>query len=430
MKFIVFVLSLFLFAFPSCLSFVTDAFTNRPEFLHGFMNLKGKIVIPQIYEDSSDFSQGLAPVKKDGLWGYINAKGEIIIPFQFEGAGLFSNDPVLAPAQMANATDPLKSWGFIDMKGNWVIPPSYYYATPFREGVAEVSIGKYKFKQVSYRSDKYFLTKEGKLIYHNGLYSYASGPNFVSEGLFPSCKEGKWGYKDISNKWVIEPKYSMVSTFRNGRASVKTLNSHPYKDCELIPEAEPLGFWGYIDRAGKEIIPLKYRAAGDFVDGIALVDQEYRKNEFIGAKLYSKHFIDTEGKDIFGMTFRFATDFSKFGYAYVGEDEKNTLGIEPNKRSFVDRKGKLRAIRKAENEEIEFIMPGSRGPLMRVTLKVKPEQSNYENRYVTRFYNPKELTQAIPIDFDACFGQSVSPYNCRVSDFQEGLARIIKVIKD
>jgi len=38
---------------------------------HGFIDTTGKEVVPCIYEDVRDFSEGMAAVKRDGKWGYI-----------------------------------------------------------------------------------------------------------------------------------------------------------------------------------------------------------------------------------------------------------------------------------------------------------------------------------------------------------------------
>ena len=125
------------------------------------MDTSGKIVIPQEFEGANRFNHGLAPVKKNNLWGYIKIKGEVVIPFQFKSANEFSDDPVLAAVEIVNPEVSEKGWGYIDTKGNFIIPPSFYNATPFREGVAEVATKKFKYKNVSKRYDKYFLTKSG-----------------------------------------------------------------------------------------------------------------------------------------------------------------------------------------------------------------------------------------------------------------------------
>ena len=42
------------------------------------------------YDDALSFSEGLAAVKTDGLWGYIDTKGNTVIPEQFDIAFSFS----------------------------------------------------------------------------------------------------------------------------------------------------------------------------------------------------------------------------------------------------------------------------------------------------------------------------------------------------
>lgn len=54
------------------------------EKLHGFTDLQGKEVIPLIYENSRDFDNGYALVKKDDHWGVINTQGEVVIPFKYK----------------------------------------------------------------------------------------------------------------------------------------------------------------------------------------------------------------------------------------------------------------------------------------------------------------------------------------------------------
>lgn len=47
----------------------------------GFIDSKGTEVISPEYDDSREFSEGLAAVRLGNRWGYINAQNEIVIPF-------------------------------------------------------------------------------------------------------------------------------------------------------------------------------------------------------------------------------------------------------------------------------------------------------------------------------------------------------------
>jgi hypothetical protein len=425
-----FILLLFpIFLFQSCISLFVEAFSQeKSKYLYGFMDTTGKIIIPQEYEGADRFNHGLAPVKKDGLWGYINKKGDVVIPFQFQSAGAFSDDPALAPVEIVNPEIIGKGWGFIDTKGNFVIPPSFYNATIFRDGVTEVATKKFKYKSVSKRYDKYFLTKTGKYIYHNGLYSYLAGPGRYSEGLMPSCKDGKWGFKDTEDKWIIEPKYTIVGNFENGLARVQITNPNPYPDCEWISDEEPNGLWGYIDKTGKEVIPLKFKAASSFnKDGLALVDEMFTAKTFQRGNLFTRYYIGKDGKKAIDLNFQRAENFSDFGYASVGPDEKNSLGIEPNKTAFIDKTGNKKGFSLGKEEEI-FSIRSSTKEMFRITLQTKPEPNKYEHMYISRYYYIKDLTQAIPKDFPPCFGSFVNPPNCMTDDFYDGLAWVAKEI--
>ena len=48
-----------------------------------------EVIAPQ-YDNADMFSNGLAPVEKNGKWGYINTDNETVIPFQYDIAGLFN----------------------------------------------------------------------------------------------------------------------------------------------------------------------------------------------------------------------------------------------------------------------------------------------------------------------------------------------------
>lgn len=67
-----------------------------------------------IYDSVSAFKEGLAVVKKEGLYGYINMEGNIVIDLQYKRAKQFSNDR----AVVGNGT----SVGIIDKNGKIVVP--------------------------------------------------------------------------------------------------------------------------------------------------------------------------------------------------------------------------------------------------------------------------------------------------------------------
>lgn len=69
----------------------------------------------------------------------------------------------------------------------------------------------------------------------------------------------QFGYVDINNQMIVEPKYDLAFSFNEGLASICR-----NEKC------------GYIDKTGKEIIALVYDNASSFTDGIAKVRKDGR----------------------------------------------------------------------------------------------------------------------------------------------------------
>ena len=132
---------------------------------HGYIDLKGKLVIPMEYLVAASFSDGLACVSLDHKkYGYIDKDGKLVIGFNFDRLNDFSDG--LAEFYQNG------KYGYIDKKGNVVIKPTFEYAESFSEGLAAV--------------------------YTNG----------------------KWGYIDKSGKIVIEALGYSPEKFKNGLAKV------------------------------------------------------------------------------------------------------------------------------------------------------------------------------------------------------------------
>ncbi len=105
------------------------AFRNERAFgkqagLYYLVDTMGNKVTGEVYEDAKPFmSQGYAAVKKDGKWGFIDVSGTMVIPPTYQDANSFSLD--LAAVQMDG------KWGFINMEQEVVIPCTYDGAKHF-----------------------------------------------------------------------------------------------------------------------------------------------------------------------------------------------------------------------------------------------------------------------------------------------------------
>jgi len=100
----------------------------------GLINSEGQLIGNQTYHQAlTNFSDGLMAVIVDRQVGYLNRKGEWVIPPQFNYAGAFSEG--LAPVKIGD------KFGYIDKSGRVVIKPQFDEAIEFSEGLAAVRIG-------------------------------------------------------------------------------------------------------------------------------------------------------------------------------------------------------------------------------------------------------------------------------------------------
>jgi|SRR6185295_11178677 len=78
----------------------------------GVVDMKGRIVIPFIYDFVGGFSEGVAAVKKNGKYGYIDHAGQVVIPLEYDYLGSFRGG--LAPAKAGSEK------GYVDHSGQFL----------------------------------------------------------------------------------------------------------------------------------------------------------------------------------------------------------------------------------------------------------------------------------------------------------------------
>lgn len=101
---------------------------------YGYRDENEVTVIKPKYDDAWGFNEtGLAKVKLNNQFGFVNMKGELVIPFQYTDAQGFYRG--LSGVQVN------KKWGYIDSTGKMVIPAIYDKVLIYRDGWACVSIG-------------------------------------------------------------------------------------------------------------------------------------------------------------------------------------------------------------------------------------------------------------------------------------------------
>jgi hypothetical protein len=165
----------------------------------GFINRKGEVIIPIEYEETSQFSEGLAAVKKDGKWGFIDSVGSIKIPFQFPAATKFSSNHCVIIQR--------EGCSLIDTTGKTLIPASGMFMGYFTEGIVP-AMKNYTQTGV--------INLKGETIVPFEHDAYLP----MSEGLIALQKNRKWGFYDVKGNLVLPFEFESVTPFKNGEASV------------------------------------------------------------------------------------------------------------------------------------------------------------------------------------------------------------------
>ncbi|NEV64594.1 WG repeat-containing protein [Thiorhodococcus minor] len=85
-----------------------------------------------------------------------------------------------------------------------------------------------------------------------------NGPDPFAEGLVRSRRAGRILYVDVHFREVIGPRYDWGWPFAQGRALV-CRGCRPLQDGEHSRVSG--GRWGWIDRQGREVVPVQLREA-------------------------------------------------------------------------------------------------------------------------------------------------------------------------
>jgi ankyrin repeat protein len=266
---------------------------------YGYMDKAGKMVIEPRFYEAKSFSEGLAPVLDLGRWGFINKQGEFVIAPQYIDVGGFSEG--LAAVQTAKG-----KWGYINKKGEFVIRANYDSAGEFSEGLAIVGYGISNTFDMKWQC----IDKTGKAI--TGKYQAMSS---FKDGLAEVRIRKKWGYINKKGKIVIKPQFRYAGSFFEGLAQAKTMDEK----------------YGFIDKTGKFVIKPQFSSASDFSEGLAPVGLPKEK---ITTGKYG--YIDKTGKFVIKPRFWTAGTF-KEGMAYVEMGER----AKKKKWGYVDRTGKI-----------------------------------------------------------------------------------------
>ena len=256
----------------------------------GYVDKTGQFAIGRHFDRAGEFSSGLAAVSRNRKTGFIDTKGASVIAPTFDEAKPF-RDGVAAVCVAG------KGWGYIDTKGQWAIPPSFDYADSFVDGVAvvktgadlrdacvmlpgrEVPAGSECESELDNDDDgdqegRYFLIdRSGQRLHDKGYRCITR----MSEGLAAARRNEKWGYLGRDGREAIAPRFVRAKPFGEGWAAVFMTDR---VQAERGTEGE--GRWGFIDRRGRFVTQVKFRA-----DDVGVFSQGLIAMEGVPAKVLS-----------------------------------------------------------------------------------------------------------------------------------------------
>ena len=264
-------------------------------------------------------------VKRGNLAGFIDIKGDEIIPLQFAEVGEFSEG--LAAAQDVESG----KWGYIDRTGTFIISPQFRTAGFFSEGLAGVRMED---------SDGWYINRSGELIIpgyggsivQNGMATVkkqgktiftdkkgeelfeVSGDAWpVGGGLIAFMKNGRMGFVDRQGIVIIQPIYHCDVNWRDQQFEERIT---PVS--KLMPNGKDK--FGFIDISGKTVVDFQYDWAEQFFDGLAMVVKDGKYG-----------YINTAGEVVIPLEFDGAEHFSE-----------GLAAVEVNGRwGFMDTSGKV-----------------------------------------------------------------------------------------
>ena len=108
----------------------------------GYLDTLGRFAIEPQFDDAHSFFYEVAWVKVGDLWGLIDKTGKFVAEPFCEDVDMFYAGSSIAAAQKDSL------WGYVNTKGEWVIPPQFNYAWPFYDEFALVNVivdGKEKY---------------------------------------------------------------------------------------------------------------------------------------------------------------------------------------------------------------------------------------------------------------------------------------------
>ena len=238
---------------------IVEQTIEQPEMLQADMEALAK-VMPK-YSLVSSFSEGLAAVcdKETDLFGFIDMKGNEVIPCQYyDVSGVFSEGIAVV---FKNGD----GWSLIDKKGQEIASFDGQFRPGFHKGFHDGMMAIYNPED----EKEGYIDKTGKVVIPAELdMRMCNGPISVSfnDGL---CRR----YDYDSQKSIFIDKTGNKVFECEGDAEDFSESLAAVSRCTSDSDDFVCHF-GFVDKTGSEAIPFTFKHAGRFVDGLCWAETE------------------------------------------------------------------------------------------------------------------------------------------------------------
>lgn len=314
---------------------------------YGYINKRGKEVIPCVYDYAGSFVHKKAWVLVGEKQGYINKRGRYVVPLSdsgelfYKGTRLFQGEDgrhtgmrdkngkiimgavynfvsrmprgrlIMEGKQVSTDDDDRGSkYGCVDYKGNVLLPFKYdfaYYGSRRlvlkKEDTIIVMNKRLKVKKEIDPDWELALITDDKV--DNGTIRLRQHPGFNNGLVVVSDSEDRQGCMNVRGKVKVRCRFSKVEGFNNGRSTVrKGYNNYSDDDedddddddhidttdinypLHFIEHVETDAKSGMINKRGKLVMPYKYDVIADYVSRTAL---PVKQNNYNAWGFVNKH---------------------------------------------------------------------------------------------------------------------------------------------
>lgn len=211
-----------------------NAFNINVDYDFMFIDNTGKVILDlSDYDSVQSFSEGLAVVEKEGKYGYIDKKGNVVIPIQYKTASDFSDGEAYVDFGDTSYSIDLKGnrleddYDYGDSESNsdfYTISEGYYGDTGLANRATNQIVLQPKYSSIEDMGNDIFLLELDYLYgYYDAKNDKMMAPKFedldidtTANLVIAETEDYLYGMYDLSGNTLVEPIYDSIYSLDDG----------------------------------------------------------------------------------------------------------------------------------------------------------------------------------------------------------------------